>query len=278
LLPLNATSLHLFESKYTKSRFCPLVLQRTELLVFNEMKRKILKSITALVLSSVVLTSCLEDPKPVLLDALPDVFIQKVVQDSVPKYGIAFWLLANKDIHSVTVSGAGSGNWSLEADASNNRVFTLFPEPEDYTDSIPDSGDYIFTVTSTRPDEAPRTFKDKLEDDELGIMIIDTVYFDSGKLNASWQSVGSADAYYVRMYDESDKLVFMSPQIANDETDYSFGLYDTGWADSGSKASNGEAFRLEVLAILYESSATSADQNHNVQFISIAPTEIVWDE
>ena len=242
------------------------------------MKRKILKSITTLVLSSAVMTSCLEDPQPVMLDALPDVFIQKVMEDSVPKYGIAFWLLANKDIHSVTVSGAGNGDWSLESEALNSRVFSLFPGPGDYTDSIPDPGDYLFTVTSAQADEAPKTFTDKLEETVLEGMIVDTVYFEEGKLNISWQSNDPADAYYVRMFDESNKQVFLSPQIENAETAYSFGLYDTGWTDPGNKAADGESLRLEVIAMLYESDTNSANENHNVQCISIAPLEIVWGE
>ena len=116
-------------------------------------KRKFWKSISAILLGTAVLTSCIEDPEPVPLDAVPDVLIQKVVQDSEVKYGILFWVLGNKDLHSVTVSGPGNETWTLEADASNNRVFSLFPEPNDYTDSMPQSGDYVFTVTSAQCDE-----------------------------------------------------------------------------------------------------------------------------
>ena len=45
------------------------------------MKRLILKSIGAFVMGSIVLTSCLDDPEPVKLDALSDVFVQKIVLD-----------------------------------------------------------------------------------------------------------------------------------------------------------------------------------------------------
>lgn len=243
-----------------------------------KMKQKFLKSIAALILGSAALTSCLEDPEPVILDALPDVFMQKVVQDTVTKYGISFWILANKDLDSVKVNGPGNKTWALKADDSNNRVFNFFPEPDDYLETIPLPGDYTFTVTSTQPGEAPRTFKDKLEEEELETMTLDTVFFHNGKMKISWEELESVDVYFVRMYDESKKLIFLSPGIDNEDIDYSFGLYDTGWTNSNNKAVNGEEYKLEVIGLLFESDATTANKDYNVQCMSIASTEITWGD
>jgi hypothetical protein len=241
-------------------------------------KRLILKSVAIFVLGSVVFTSCLDDPEPVALDAVPDVFVQKMVQDDVEKYGLAFWVIGNKALDSVMVEGPDDGTWALEEDPAGNRVFSLIPDEEDYTDSMPFAGDYIFTVQSTQADEVALTLKDELEDDELAAVVIDSTKFNNLKLEIYWQEVESTDAYFVRLYDDSDDLVFMSSGLDNDETDYSFGLTDTGWANTSDKAQDGETCRAEVVAILYESGTTSTDRDYNVQFISKASTEIVWGE
>jgi hypothetical protein len=241
-------------------------------------KRLIWRSLAAFVVGSVVLTSCIEDPEPVALDAAPDVFVQKVVQDSVEMYGLAFWVVGNKALDSVTVEGPNDTIWTLEKNPSDNRVFSLYPEEEDYADSLPDAGGYTFRVKSTQTDEAVLTLKDELEDDELAAVVIDSTKFKNSKLEIFWQEVDDTDGYYIRLYDDSDKLIFMSPGLDDNETDYSFGVSDTGWADSGNKAQDGETYRVEVMAILYESGSTSSNKDYNVQFISIGSTEITWGE
>ena len=241
-------------------------------------KRLIWKSMTAFVLGSAVLTSCLEDPEPVALDVIPDVFVQKVVQDSVEMYGLAFWVLGNKALDSVTVEGPDDETWALEEDPSGSRVFSLFPEDEDYSDALPATGDYTFTIKSSQADEAAITIKDELEDEELGVVVIDSTEYDNLKLEITWQEVEGTDAYYVRLYDDLNDLIFMSSKLDDDETEYSFGLTDTGWANTSDKAQDGETYRIEVMAILYESGTTSTDRDYNVQFISKASTEIIWGE
>jgi hypothetical protein len=241
-------------------------------------KRLIWKSVAAFVLGSVVLTSCIDDPEPVALDATPDVFVQKIVQDSVETYGIVFWVVGNKALDSVTVKGPDDTVWNLEEDPSGNRVFSIYTEEEDYTDSIPDTGDYTFTIKSTQADEAAITRKDELEDDELAAVVIDSTKFKNSKLEVYWQEVDDTDGYYIRLYDDSDKLLYMSARLDDDETDYAFGVSDTGWANSGDKAQEGETYRVEALAILYESGVTGSNRDYNVQFISIGSTEIIWGE
>jgi hypothetical protein len=241
-------------------------------------KRLILKNVATFVLGSVVLTSCLDDPEPVALEAVPDVFVQKVLQDGVEKYGLAFWVVGNKALDTVTVEGPVDKIWALEEDPAGNRVFSLFPEDEDYTDSMPVAGDYTFTVKSTQADEAALTVKDKLEEDVLDAVIIDSTDFNNLKLKVAWQEVEGTDTYVVRLYDDSDDLIFSGPKLDDDKTEYAFGLTDEGWFNSSDKAQDGETYRIEVLAILYESGSTSANQDYNIQFISRASTEVVWGE
>ncbi len=242
-------------------------------------KRKMIwKSFAALALGSVVLTSCLSDPEPEALDAVPDVFAQKIEEEGEVKYGLSLWVMGNKDLESATVEGPGDGTWTLEEGESSNRVFSLSPETADYTTTAPETGTYTFTVTSTQTDEESFTATDELEEEELEIAVIDTTEFENDKLKITWQTVEGADTYLIRLSTVSDELIYMGPQTDDDETEFSIGLSDEGWIDQDNKAVDGEPYQLELLAILYESGATSNNKDYNVQFISIASTEVLWGE
>ncbi len=238
-------------------------------------KRVILKCIGVLFLASFALTSCIDDPEPPVLDVLSDVFVQKRMVDGEVKYGLSFWVFGNKDLQSVTVEGPENGSCTLQQDAVK-RLFTLYPVVADYTDTMPEQGDYVFTVTSTQSGEASRTFTDKLEEKELDVALIDSVSFNNAQLYVAWETVSDADLYYVRLYDDSNRMLFQSERLNKDETDFSFGLNTSGWVDIGKKAENGKSYRLEVVAILYESGSTELNKDYNVQCISIASGEILW--
>lgn len=222
--------------------------------------------------------SCIEDPEPAALDVVVDAFVQKTVQDGEEKYAPAFWTFANKSLESATVEGPDDETWELEKDAGSSLVFSLFPETTQYTDSMPTPGDYTFTVTSTQSDEAPVNIVDKVENNELSAVTIDSTLFNESRLKITWEDVEDADNYLVRLYDDSDNLLFVSPAIADNKTDYSFGNNDAGWASATTKATAGENYRIELLALLYESTSTSANKDYNLQFISFASKDIVWGE
>jgi hypothetical protein len=241
-------------------------------------EKKILKSVAVIMMGALFFTSCIDDPEPIALDALADVYVQKVVQDSVEMYGISFWVFGNKELESVTVEGPEDETWTLESNESNSQVFSLYAETDEYAQSFPEPGNYSFTVTSTQTDEAPRVITDKLEEDELDAVVVDSIRFADSKLEINWQEVEDADACFVRLYDESDKLIFMSQKLDGDETEFAFGNANQGWTDSGQKATIGENYRLEVLAVLYESGSAANNADYNVQFISLASAGLVWGE
>ncbi|HPF50615.1 MAG TPA: hypothetical protein PK335_03520 [Draconibacterium sp.] len=243
------------------------------------MKKKtmIWRSVFAVVLASAFLSSCIEDPEPAALNAKADVFVQKVWENGETKYAPAFIVVANKQVDSVNVEGPGGEGWSLGKDGSSSTVFVLFPETEDYTDSLPETGDYDFVITSTQTNEAPLQVTDELDEDTLGAVVIDTIGFENGKLMVEWETLEDADAYFVRLYDDSGKLIFVGNQVDDEETEFSFGPGDQGWIDSSSKAEDGDTCKLEMIAILYESGSTT-NKDYNVQFISITPTEVVWGD
>jgi len=241
-------------------------------------KRKtILRILFTLMLTPFLLTSCLEDPEPPALDALPDAFIQKISVGGETRYAVAFWVFGNKELESVTIEGPEGGAWELDSDNINPQIFSLFPETEDYTTTIPAAGVYEFTVTSTQEGEAPMITDDELEDIELAVVAIDSVKFENSQVKVYWETVAETDNYRIRVYNDADEILFLSEQLANNKTNYSFDTTNEGWYGSSSIPGAGDNCRIELLAILYESDA-SVDKDYNIQCISVTSEDIVWQE
>lgn len=239
--------------------------------------RSILQCLLTLISISLILTSCMDDPEPEALDILPDVFMQQITEDSEEKYAVAFWAYGNKELESVTVDGPEGGIWTLEKDPENSQLFILFPEVTDYSVTIPETGIYEFTATSTQTDETPLTLTDELEDEVLGPVSIETSEYDGTQMNLTWETVTDADAYLIRLSDADGTVIFMSPKLTGSTSEYSFGPSTAGWLDPTNLVDDGETYELELLAILYESGVTT-DKDYNIQFISIDTKEIVWGE
>lgn len=238
-------------------------------------RKSFLRYGAAVVIGAVAFTSCIDDPEPPALTVLPDVFVQKEVHDGVEKYGLAFWVLGNKDMKTVTVEGPGTSSWILESDQSTSRVFSLFPDEDDYSASKPAEGDYKFRIKSTQTDEPELTVIDKLENTELAAVVISSTEFVNSKLKTTWGAVANADTYLVRMYNSQNKLVFMGPKLSASATTYSFGSTDQGWSP-GVMPETDKTYRVEVLALLYEANSQPTDKEYNVQFISIRSVNVVW--
>ncbi len=239
-------------------------------------KKTIVRCLLTLLPVSLTLVSCIDDPEPPVLDARTDVFIQKIQDNGDDQYALAFWIAGNKGLDSVAISGPEGGTWTIEGGNNNPQVLTMLPDKEDYSATMPPAGDYTFKVTSTQSGEAPLLQKDELEEEELGVVMIDTVKFTDLKLNISWGTVSGTDNYLVRLFDEEGDLIFLSNQIENDETDYKFGTTDNGWLNTSRIPLAGDSCRIEILALLYESSAIT-DKDYNLQCISLDSEDIEWE-
>lgn len=239
--------------------------------------KKIILNTMALVLVAGFFNSCLEDPEPAALEAAADVYGQKIVEAGVEKVAPVFWVEGNKELESVTVAGPGDETWSLEKNAYSERVFNHFPGEGDYAESLDGAGTYTFTISSTQAEEAPVTVTDELEEEELGAMSVSAAHFVNNRLEVEWERLDGADGYLIRLYDDSDQLVFVSPQVAETFTQLSFGPSDNGWVTTSINPQVGEYFRMELIAILYESGVT-VKREYNLQYISIASEDIIWGE
>lgn len=234
----------------------------------------ILKAAMLMMPAALFFTSCIDDPENPPFDATADVFIQKVTDNGASKTALAFWVFANQSMDTVSVEGPDANTWGLKKDPSSSRVFSLFPEDEDYKLVAPAKGTYKFAVSSAQEGEAPLNLTDELGSEILGAMIIDTVEFKSSKLTVKWDTLANVDVFLVRLYDDSDKLMYVGPKLKNIASEFSFGVADQGWSEK--KAENEKTYRLEVVGIRYETGATEMNRDYNVQYISMTSTNVVW--
>ena len=86
-------------------------------------------------------------------------------------------MYANKALSAAEVAGPEETTWTLVKDEGTSQVFSLFPKDEDYGSAMPEAGDYKFTVTSTQEGEEPLVVTDKLSDQELGTLEIESTEF-----------------------------------------------------------------------------------------------------
>ena len=234
----------------------------------------ILRAAMLMMPAALFFTSCIDDPETPPFDATADVFIQKITKNGESKTALAFWVFANQSMDTVTVEGPGDDTWGLKKDPSSSRVFSLFPEDEDYKAEAPAKGTYKFAVSSAQDGEAPLNLTDELGSEVLGEMVIDTVEFKNSKLTVKWDTLANVDAFLVRLYDDSDDLMFVGPKLISKASEFSFGVSDQGW--SNKKAENEKTYRLEMVGIRYETGATSINRDYNVQYISMTSTNVVW--
>lgn len=238
-------------------------------------KKTILRVLQTLVFTPLLMVSCIGDPEPPMLDALPDVFIQKISESGEEKYALAFWVFGNKELESVTVEGPEGYSLNLEKDNINPQIFNSFPEMGDYIPEFPKSGTYEFTIKSTQEGEPPFKVSDVLEDKEIVVVSIDSIKFESSQVQVFWETAAGADNYRVRLYNDSEEIIFLSPQLADNKKEYAFSITDDGWAGTDKMPETGDNCRLEVLAILYETGATT-NKDYNIQCITIAMEDIEW--
>lgn len=242
-------------------------------------KSKIYVSALTLALGSLFSTSCNDDKdQPAALDAVVDVFAQKTMIDGEAKFALGFFVVANKNLESVSVKNVDNNEktYSLIQDENDSNVFTLYPEDSTYTTTSPELGDYEFTINSTETDEAEIERYDELIDEELDTVSINSIEVIDDELTATWDTIEGAENFVVKLYDAEDNLIFSSSAIDLEATEFTFGLDSNGWIGDD-KAEETESYKLELVAILYESGVTQ-DKYYNLQYISIDSEDLIWGE
>lgn len=245
-------------------------------------KEKInLTVLLSFVLGLVIFTSCDDDDsKPTPLSAITDVYVQKIYENDVEKTALGMFVTANQSLDSVTVKapGANGKTYLLKVDSNDKRTFRLNPDTNDYATDTLVAGNYEFLIKSTVTDVDSLKQSDALQEPVLSKIAIASAEYSDSKLKATWGAVTNVSGYVAKLYDGDGVQIFNSSEIKSDKTEFAFGINDSGWITGQTKAEAGETYKVEILAILFESGVADKDKVYNIQYISMDSKDIVWGE
>jgi hypothetical protein len=237
------------------------------------MKKNILLKTVGLVMFPLLLASCVDNE--VDLTGFGDAYLLVEVngQDTVKGLGLHAYSYSEFKSVVVNVSGNQSLTYTL-APYLNFKQDYLYTTPlSQFSKTLPAKGDYTFNATFN--DDRTLAFNDYLTSDYIDPPKIKRCSFtkQTSTVDVEWEKVKFADAYNVKLIDQSGKILFVSPAYNNGTVTYTFGINTQGWQSTTSVPVNGQVVKVEVAAYLMEPST----QQDELQCISKTRTEITWE-
>jgi hypothetical protein len=193
-------------------------------------------------------------------------------QDTVVGLGLHAFSYSEFKKVEVTVSGNSSLKYNLGPYLNYKQDYIWSTPGGDFGKTLPLAGEYLFNAVFT--DDQTLVFYDRLTSDYILPPKIKSCVFNLQQRVAEveWEKVRLADAYNVKLLDQTGKILFVSPTYNNAITFYTFGPDTQGWQTSTSQPADGQIVIVEVAAYLTEA---LTDQNE-LQCISKTRTEITW--
>jgi hypothetical protein len=236
------------------------------------MKTNIISKISCLVFTSFLLFSCIDNE--VDLSAFGDAYILVEVNGQDTVKGLGLHAYSYSEFKSVVVNATGNQSQTFTLtpylDFKQDYLFTT--PLSQFSKTLPAKGEYVFNATFL--DGQTLAFYDILTSDFIAPPIIKRcAYFkQSGTVEVEWEKVKLADAYNVKLIDESGKILFVSSAYNNSTTIFSFGSATQGWQSSASVPAEGQVVKVEVAAYLMEATLSQDE----LQSISKTRVEITW--
>jgi hypothetical protein len=236
------------------------------------MKTKIISKIIYPVFISFLLSSCIDNE--VDLSAFGDAYILVEVNGQDTVKGLGLHAYSYSEFKSVVVNAAGnqSQTYTLAPYLDFKQDYLYTTPLSQFSKTLPAKGEYIFNATFL--DGQTLAFYDILTSDFIvPPKITKCVYFkDTEKVEVEWEKVKLADAYNVKLIDQSGKILFVSSAYNNSTTVFSFGSGTQGWQSSASVPAEGQVVKVEVAAYLMEPTIVQDE----LQSISKTRVEITW--
>lgn len=195
--------------------------------------------------------------------------IKKLVNDTV-NYARAYYVYGNYPMSSATVTLPEGGTMDLTSYESNKQTYYEEPAAADYSKDAPEFGDFSFTVVN---EGIEHTLAETTEMGTLEITEV-TVTTGSGIITVKWDKVTDADNYVVRLKDDEGAIAFVGTSLSNSAVTFQIAA---GTGTFAQQLVSGDTYTLELQAIQYESTATASDYWHNIEEISIASQDFVWE-
>jgi hypothetical protein len=236
------------------------------------MKTNFNSKIAYIVFISLLLSSCIDNE--VDLTGFGDAYILVEVngQDTVKGLGLHAYSYSEFKSVVVNVTGNQSLTYTLAPYLDLKQDFVYTTPLSQYAKTLPATGEYIFSAVFT--DGRTLALYDRLTTDIISSPKVTRCAYvkQSAAVEVEWEKVKLADAYNVKLIDQSGKILFVSPAYNNSTTTYSFGSNTQGWQASTSVPAEGQVLKVEVAAYLMEPTLVQDE----LQCISKTRSEITW--
>ncbi len=220
-----------------------------------------------------LLASCLDSG--VDLDGYGDAYIlvSSDGKDSLAGLGLHAFSYSEFASVKVTVHGNAELEYNLEPYLGYKQDFIWLTPKAEYSNTIPATGDYVFTATFA--DGQTMTFFDKLTNEViLPPKIVHCDYAEAQeRVEVEWELVPGAGYYNVKLLNGEGELLFVSPAYNSMTNNYAFSQSSQGWLSSVLPL-GGDTVSVEVAAYLLEPQS-SMDY---LQCISRTACELVWPD
>jgi hypothetical protein len=236
------------------------------------MKTNLFSKIACLGFISLLISSCIDNE--VELSAFGDAYILVEVNGQDTVKGLGLHAYSYSEFKSVVVNPTGNPSqiYTLTPYLDFKQDYLYTTPLSQFSKTLPAKGEYVFNATFT--DGQTLAVSDVLTSDFIAPpKIVRCTYFkQSATVEVEWEKVKLADAYNVKLIDQTGKILFVSPAYSNSTTVFSFGSGTQGWQSSTSVPAEGQVVKVEVAAYLMEPTTVQDE----LQCISKSRVDITW--
>jgi hypothetical protein len=203
-----------------------------------------------------------------------DVFIKAIfVGDSI-KYAPVFYAYSTYEMLHVSAYAEDKPTNIFQLDTIEGQfTFAYFPSTNEYKDSIPSLGDYLFNITFANGQSSQVT--DDLSEDIIAPPVIDKIVFNesTNNLTVSWEKDSKVNNYKIMLVDSNNKTIFESSLLTTGQYSITIGQNDSGWLTSN-RPEDADSLQIILQAYLFEPAASTLD----IQCLATNnQTTIIWN-
>lgn len=211
------------------------------------LKKSYLRNAALFLSMAGLLFSCLKDEE--VITGYGDAYILVEIngQDTLKGLGLHAWSYSDFSAVKVTSPVTSAPELTLQPYLGYKQDFILETPLSGMTKTLPAAGNYLFLATYA--DGSTLNFTNELYPDFILPPQIKTAAFNQSaqRVDVTWGNVVYAHSYNVKLINAEGKVLFLSPELSNSVTDFSFSRNTQGW-QTGDYPANGTTLTIEVAA------------------------------
>lgn len=212
-----------------------------------------------------------DDGNSVPFEIIGDVYVvKKTINDEV-LFANTYIAYGNQPMSLAQVTTPGGEEIVLSPTSGYNNTYAQSPAIDEFTDQV-EEGNYMFDVIN---EDIPHQDIDLLVFDNIDFTTITTLEPDVDILTLEWEENEMAEAYLVRLLDESGTVLFMSQLLGTQVSRFVINPGDPNGTWNGTPAA-GTDYIVELQAFLFEQDATNNDYTFHIQEMSITDDVVTW--